>query len=142
MIASAKTRLPSAVSLITSCIRTVSLAAVSMVLRTKSVVLLPLSAAARSMIAFSSNARRSSSRLSRVVLAIALATSSTDFCPIVRLCAVQGKVAVDRPLPCGCLQRVAEGLTFRNPRWSACQLVSTRKPLLTGQPQSPRYVAC
>jgi hypothetical protein len=80
MSASTKARLPSAVSSITSCIRTASFAAVSMVLRTKSVVLLPLSAAARSMSAFSSDARRNSSRLSLTVLAIALATSSTNFC--------------------------------------------------------------
>jgi hypothetical protein len=65
------------------------------------VVLLPLSAAARSMSAFSSDATRTSSLPSRAALAIAFATSSTGFCLIVRHIAVQSKFAADTPLPCG-----------------------------------------
>src|SRR5215203_3895671 len=63
-----------------------------MVLRTKSVVLLPLSAAARSIASFSLFATRKSSLLSRTVSVISCSSGEYLMSLIVRLIAVQDKL--------------------------------------------------
>jgi hypothetical protein len=63
-----------------------------MVLRTKSVVLLPLSVAARSIVSFSFLVTRKSSLLSRTVSVISYSSGDYLMLSIVRLIAVQSKL--------------------------------------------------